>query len=216
MNKEEFKKIAIIAAEAADSKKASDVKVLDLCGQSVIAEYIVMSVIASSPQLEAVMQETEDRLKKEGVYLLHRDGMQSKNWRVQDYGGIIVHSFDKEVAEFYAIDKVFSEAKTIDWQKELKTGKKNASIKKTVKKNAAKKNIKTEVKTSKKTAKQTSKKAVKTGTKKIKAAAKKASKVLVKKIAVKKDKNKKTVKALAMKATAKKTPTKKTISKKKK
>lgn len=155
MEKEDFKRIALIAADAASSKKAEDIKVLDLCGKSVIAEYIVMSVIESGPQLEAVMQETEDRLKKEGQELLHRDGMQSKNWRVQDYGGVIVHSFDREAAEFYDLDHVYEEAVLIDWEAELKAMKeaeknaKKAEKEAKAKKTAAKK--KPAVKTVKKT-----------------------------------------------------------------
>lgn len=165
MEKEDFKRIALIAADAASSKKAEDIKVLDLCGKSVIAEYIVMSVIESGPQLEAVMQETEDRLKKEGQELLHRDGMQSKNWRVQDYGGVIVHSFDREAAEFYDLGHVYEEAVLIDWEagikamkeaekaakkaeKEAKT-KKTAAKKAAAKKPAAKKTAAKKVKTAK-------------------------------------------------------------------
>jgi ribosome-associated protein len=145
MEKEDFKRIALIAADAASSKKAEDVKVLDLCGKSVIAEYIVMSVIESGPQLEAVMQETEDRLKKEDMAILNRDGMQSKKWRVQDYGGVIVHSFDREAAEFYDLDHVYEEAVLIDWEAELKAMKeaeknaKKAEKETKAKKTAAKK-----------------------------------------------------------------------------
>ena len=123
MEKEDFKRIAIIAADAASSKKAEDIKVLDLCGKSVIAEYIVMSVIESGPQLEAVMQETEDRLEEEGMDILNRDGMQSKKWRVQDYGGVIVHSFDREAAEFYDLGHVYEGAQPVDWQSEIKAMK---------------------------------------------------------------------------------------------
>ena len=123
MEKEDFKRIAIIAADAASSKKAEDVKVLDLCGKSVIAEYIVMSVIESGPQLEAVMQETEDRLEEEGMNILNRDGMLSKKWRVQDYGGVIVHSFDREAAEFYDLGHVYEGAELVDWEAELKAMK---------------------------------------------------------------------------------------------
>ena len=123
MEKEDFKRIAIIAADAASSKKAEDIKVLDLRGKSVIAEYIVMSVIESGPQLEAVMQETEDRLEEEGMDILNRDGMQSKKWRVQDYGGVIVHSFDREAAEFYDLGHVYEGAELVDWEAELKAMK---------------------------------------------------------------------------------------------
>jgi len=145
LTKNEYKQMAITAALACDSKKAENVKVLDLCGKSVLAEFIVMSVIESSPQLEAVQQAVEDNLKKEGHFCLHRDGMQSKNWRVMDYGGVIIHTFDKQAADFYAIEKIYTEAQEVNWEKveeekaEKKTTKKPAAKKTTTKKTVVKK-----------------------------------------------------------------------------
>ena len=194
MEKEDFKRIALIAADAASSKKAEDIKVLDLCGKSVIAEYIVMSVIESGPQLEAVMQETEDRLKKEDMAILNRDGMQSKKWRVQDYGGVIVHSFDREAAEFYDLGHVYEEAVLIDWEAELKAMKE-------AEKNAKK--AEKEVKAKKTAAKKKTAKAVKktsSAGKAGKTSAAKTKKTAAKKPAVKKAAAKKTVRKSTKKA----------------
>ncbi|MBI4350431.1 MAG: ribosome silencing factor [Elusimicrobia bacterium] len=114
--KNSFKKIAVAAALAGDSKKANPVAVLDLAGKSPLADYAVLLEVGSAPQLEAVEEEVQVKLKRDGVYCLHRDGTRSKNWKVLDYGGVLVHIYDAKAAEFYAISKVYEGARPVDWK----------------------------------------------------------------------------------------------------
>lgn len=114
--KSSFKKIAVTAARLGDAKKAHPVLVYDLCGKSPLADYAVLLGVESAPQLEAVEEEIVVKLKHEGVYCLHKDGMRSKNWKVLDYGGTLVHIYDGKAAEFYAIDKVYGPYKPVEWQ----------------------------------------------------------------------------------------------------
>jgi len=116
ISKSNFKKIAVAAAFAGDSKKAEPVTIYDLAGKSPLADYAVLMVVESAPQLDAVEEEVQVRLKHEGIYCLHRDGMNSKNWKVLDYGGVLVHIYDGKAAEFYAIDKVYADYKTVEWE----------------------------------------------------------------------------------------------------
>lgn len=185
LSKNNYKKIAVEAALAGDSKKAGQIRIFDLCGRSTLADFVVLMNVESGPQIEAVEEEISIRLKHEGVYCLHKDGMRSRNWRVLDYGGVIVHVFDSKAADFYAIDKIYSDAAAVEWQEapvraEAPAAKKPAARKPAVKKAPAKK-----------------------------AAAKKAA---VKKAPAKKA-AKTAKKAPAKKAAAKKTPAKKTVKK---
>ncbi|MDD2806825.1 MAG: ribosome silencing factor, partial [Elusimicrobiales bacterium] len=116
MTKPGFKKIAVAAARAGDSKKASPVTIFDLAGKSPLADYAVLLVAESAPQLDAIEEEVQIKLKQEGIYCLHRDGMRSKNWKVLDYGGVLVHIYEGKAAEFYAIDKVYEGYKTVEWE----------------------------------------------------------------------------------------------------
>jgi len=147
MSKNEFKKIAVLAARAGDAKKADPVTVYDLAGKSSLADFAVLAAVESAPQLDAVEEEVSVRLKHEGVYCEHKDGMRSKNWKVLDYGGVLVHVYDIKAAEFYAIDKVYSEYKTVEWRetpaapavKKAPAAKPAAAKKPAVKKPAVKK-----------------------------------------------------------------------------
>jgi len=162
--KSSFKNIAITAARLGDAKKAHPALVYDLCGKSPLADYAVLMTVESGPQLDAVEEEVQVRLKHEGVYCLHKDGMRSRNWKVLDYGGTLVHICDAKAAEFYAIERLFDRCKPVEWEekpaaapapkpapakkaaakkpaakKAPKKPAKKAAVKKTVKKAAPKK-----------------------------------------------------------------------------
>lgn len=196
--KSSFKKIAVAAAVAGDSKKAQPVVIFDLAGKSPLADYAVLLAAESAPQLDAIEEEVQIRLKQEGIYCLHRDGMQSKNWKVLDYGGVLVHIYDIKAAEFYAIDKVYEGFKTVEWEakpepraetpaekkaNEEKVPAKKAAVKKPAAKKPAAKKAAGKKKAAKKTAvkkapvkKAAKKSAPKKAVKKIKPA-KKAAKI---------------------------------------
>lgn len=140
--KSSFKKVAVIAARAGDSKKAHPVAVYDLAGASPLADYAVLIGVESAPQLDAVEEEVLVKLKHEGVYCLHKDGMRSKNWKVLDYGGTLVHIYDGKAAEFYAIDKIYGNCKPVHWAEAPEpapAAPRKAAAKKPAKKSVAKK-----------------------------------------------------------------------------
>lgn len=167
MDKKEFKKFVIQSARLIDDKKGDEIKVYDLKGLSSLCDYVIIATATSAPHLQAIEEEVSTKLKEFALYKTNRDGAQSTNWRVSDYGGFMMHLMTQEARDFYALDKVFSFAKELAWQKKEETKK---PVKKIVKKAA---------KTSKKTVKKTVKKAA------VKSA---------KKVTAKKSENKKVVK----------------------
>lgn len=168
------KELVCYAARLADEKKAENVKVIDLCGLSSLCDFILIATATSKPHLEAVEEEISKKLKEEGYYKSNRDGGESYQWRVSDYGGFLVHLMTQEARDFYMLDKIFSFGKEISFLKPVKKTVKKA-VKKTTKKAVAPKVSKTA--SGKKTAKKsTSKKgAAKKATAK-KAASKKTTK----------------------------------------
>lgn len=140
------KEIVCLAARYADSKKAENIKVIDLEGLSSLCDYILIATATSKPHLEAVEEEISTKLKQEGIYKTNRDGVDSPIWRVSDYGSFLVHIMTPEARDFYALDKIFSFGKEIDYTLKPKkvaakkpAAKKTASKKPAVKKAAAKK-----------------------------------------------------------------------------
>lgn len=176
------KELACLAARYADDKKAENIRVIDLGGLSSLCDYVLIATATSKPHLDAVEEEISVQLKKEGIYKSNRDGGDSHQWRVSDYGSVLVHVMTPEAREFYALDKIFSFGKEVDF-----TQPKKKTVKKAVKKPAAKKTAAAKKTTAKKAPAK-------------KAAAKTtAKKAAVKKTAAKKSTVKKTVKKTAKK-----------------
>jgi len=202
-NKTSYKKIAIAAARLADAKKAEAVTVYDMAGRSELADYVVVVTVDNPAQLEAVDDEITINLKKEGLYALYRDGMKSKNWKVLDYGGIIVHIFEKQTRELYSFDKVYAGYSSVKWEENRVVTSHKSQV------TSEQKDTPQKVKAAPKKAKAAPKKAG-AASKKAKSAPKKA-KPTPKKPAAKKG----PVKKAALKKAAKKAPARKAAPKKK-
>ena len=60
-----------------------------------------------------------DKLAENGVSPKHIEG-KSTGWLVLDYGSVIVHIFTKDQREFYNLEKIWSDGKSLDLDKILK------------------------------------------------------------------------------------------------
>ena len=126
------KELVCLAARLADGKKAENIKVIDLGGLSSLCDYILIATATSKPHLDAVEEEISKKLKELGYYKLNRDGGDSNLWRVSDYGGFLAHVMTQEARDFYALDKIFSFGKEINFNEPVKkAAKKKSAAKKT-------------------------------------------------------------------------------------
>ena len=93
--------------DIASDKQASDIVLLDLRDLAAFAEFFVVLNGESPPQLKAIADGIDDAMGKQGVRLHHREGSPDSGWVLLDFGDIVVHIFDPERREFYALDRVW-------------------------------------------------------------------------------------------------------------
>ncbi|MEA2021810.1 MAG: ribosome silencing factor [Candidatus Caldatribacteriota bacterium] len=106
--------IARIIASAANEKIAKDTIILDLNHLTLIADYFVITSGDSSPQLKAISNYIMRTAKKSKIRLLNFEGRPETGWILLDYGDVVVHIFSKEKREFYNLEYIWQEAKSID------------------------------------------------------------------------------------------------------
>ena len=107
------KELAKIACEALEEKKANDVKIIDISGVSVLADYFIIASGSNRNQVQAMVDSVqEDLFKKAGVEAKQIEGYQSGNWILLDYADIIVHVFDEENRLFYDLERIWRDGKT--------------------------------------------------------------------------------------------------------
>lgn len=108
------KEMALLLAQAMDSKKGKDIRVLETDGVTTLADYFVLCSGSSAPQLKALADAGEKAMKDHGILLHHVEGHRGGTWILQDYGDVVVHVFDKEARAFYDLDRLWADAKTVD------------------------------------------------------------------------------------------------------
>jgi ribosome-associated protein len=114
MAKIDFLKLARKAARIADDKKGSDIVILNVKRLTIVADYFLIVTVTSAPQMRAVLDAIDATVKQEdGIDPLRREGTRGGTWAVLDYGGLVVHVMTPETRAFYALEKVWNEARRI-------------------------------------------------------------------------------------------------------
>ncbi len=105
--------LARLAADVAYEKKASDVLLLDIREVSTIADYFVICSGNNTRQIAAIADALDEELEKQGASVLHREGDAATGWVLLDFGDIIVHIFGAKEREYYRLERLWNEAKTV-------------------------------------------------------------------------------------------------------
>jgi ribosome-associated protein len=101
---------AQLCAAAADSKKGFDLLILDLRKLTYIADYFVICSATNTTQVSAISDWIGQAMAKEGMRPSHVEGQADANWVLMDYGDVIVHIFDEQTREYYALEKLWGDA----------------------------------------------------------------------------------------------------------
>ena len=138
--------LALKLAEFALTKKAEDIKILDLRKITTIADFFVICTANSEPQVKAVADAILEGAKKDGETVWHKEGTNMRSWVLLDFVDVVVHVFLKDTRSFYSLEKLWGDAQITEVTDEAPKGKLMAKsakpkvVKKpAVKKSAAKK-----------------------------------------------------------------------------
>src|SRR5947209_10734277 len=111
------KQLATTCAELAANKKAEDIVVLDLAGISSFTDYFVICSASSEPQLKAIANEIENRLREDhGRRAAAVDGFPASQWIVLDYLEVVIHIFHRDKREFYSLEDLWGDAPRVPWE----------------------------------------------------------------------------------------------------
>jgi ribosome-associated protein len=108
---------AVAAARAAADKKAEDTIVLDVGDIIGITEAFVITSGTNTRQVRTICDEVEAALKVDGgAGPRSVEGLDDASWVLMDYGDLVVHVFLAETREYYALERLWSDAPRIDWE----------------------------------------------------------------------------------------------------
>lgn len=107
------KKMTKLAIAALEDKKANDVRVIDIAGVSVIADYFVIASGSNTNQVQAMADSVREALGRAGHEPRQVEGYGSANWILMDYNDIIVHIFSDESRTFYDLERIWRDGKEV-------------------------------------------------------------------------------------------------------
>ena len=106
---------ALIAARAADEKKATDIMVQEVGELIGVTDYFVIATASNNRQVDAIIDEIEDAVRTQAhLKPVHREGTQDGTWSLLDYGSFVVHVFQPETREYYRLEALWNDAPVID------------------------------------------------------------------------------------------------------
>jgi len=105
----------LVAVRAAESKKATDIRVLDLTGITSFADFFVICTGANQRQIQAISDEVNLQLKEQASELpLSVEGYNQAEWVLADYGDLLVHIFSPKTREYYDLERLWRSARTVE------------------------------------------------------------------------------------------------------
>jgi len=91
-----------------EDKKASDIRVIELIGKTVIADFFVICSGRSTAQVKALAEILDEKMEKDyGIAKRRIEGLNEGRWVAVDYGGVIVHIFHEETRAFYQLERLW-------------------------------------------------------------------------------------------------------------
>lgn len=113
------KEMIAVAVQALDAKKGKDIKVLYTADQTTLADYFVLCTGTSSTQVKALADAVEDAMTRSGEEPHHVEGHRGAQWTLLDYSAVVVHVFTEETREFYALERLWSDATQVGLEEYL-------------------------------------------------------------------------------------------------
>ena len=90
-----------------DRDKAENPVVVDLKGETAIADYLVIASGNSNRHVGAMANHLQSRIKKLGIKSANVEGAKHCDWVLIDVGDVIVHLFRPDVRAFYNLEKIW-------------------------------------------------------------------------------------------------------------
>ena len=110
MNKEMLN----VIYNAISDRKGEDIRVLDISGVTVMADYFVIASGNNKNQVQAIADSANEAMIANKVELKATEGYNTAGWILMDYGDVIVHIFSKEERLFYDLERIWRDGKEIE------------------------------------------------------------------------------------------------------
>jgi ribosome-associated protein len=110
---DEARATALIAAQAAADKLATDVSIVDVSERLAITDAFVLASAPSERQVQSIVDEVEERLRGHGIKPVRREGVSEARWVLLDFVDVVVHVQHAEERAYYALERLWKDCPVI-------------------------------------------------------------------------------------------------------
>ena len=114
MAEKNAKEMVKTAVAALQDKKGEDIRVIDISGVTVIADYFIIASGSNPNQVQALVDNVEEQMYKAGYDDPRVEGYNTASWVLLDYNDVIVHIFSQDDRLFYDLERIWRDGKEID------------------------------------------------------------------------------------------------------
>ena len=110
---EAARELAVVAAQAAADKLATDIVIIDVSERLAITDCFVLVTGSNERQVGAIVDAVEETMRESGARAVRREGERDGRWVLLDFLDIVVHVQHAEERVFYALDRLWKDCPTI-------------------------------------------------------------------------------------------------------
>ena len=114
MAEKNAKEMVKTAVAALQDKKGEEIRVIDISGVTVIADYFIIASGSNPNQVQALVDNVEEQMYKAGYDDPRVEGYNTASWVLLDYNDVIVHVFSQDDRLFYDLERIWRDGKEID------------------------------------------------------------------------------------------------------
>jgi ribosome-associated protein len=107
--------LAVQCARVAEDNKARDIVILDMRAITPLYDFLLLCTGSSRRQIHTLAEEMDAAMRAAGEERSTIEGYEASRWVAQDYGDIVLHVFDADTREYYALEDLWADAPRIDW-----------------------------------------------------------------------------------------------------
>jgi ribosome-associated protein len=95
-------------------KKGLDIRVLDLRDACSFTDFLVLATGTSERHARALADEVDQSARAQGEKPIGVEGTEIGRWILIDLNDVVVHVFQQEAREHYALERLWGEAEPVD------------------------------------------------------------------------------------------------------
>ena len=108
------KDLVLEIVKVLDEKKAIDITAIKTEEVTIVSDYFVIASGTSNTHAKSLADDVEYEIKQRcGIDPEHIEG-RATGWILLDYSSVLVHVFTGEAREYYNLERLWQDARTID------------------------------------------------------------------------------------------------------